>query len=90
MSTTPTQIRIDKDIKEQVVRLFSDLGIDMSTAVNIFLRQCLLHDGLPFNVEKPQYNKATLQAMEEALKISRDSNVPAYDDLKDLKAALEK
>lgn len=90
MSTIPTQIRIDKDIKEQVVRLFSDLGIDMSTAVNIFLRQCLLHDGLPFNVEKPQYNKATLQAMEEALKISRDSSVPAYDNLKDLKAALEK
>ena len=90
MSTSPTQIRIDKDIKEQVVGLFSDLGIDMSTAVNIFLRQCILHDGLPFNVERPQYNKTTLQAMEEALKISKDPNVESYDNLEDLKAALEK
>lgn len=90
MSTSPTQIRIDKDIKEQVVGLFSDLGIDMSTAVNIFLRQCILHDGLPFNVERPQYNNATLQAMEEALRISKDPNVKSYDNLEDLKAALEK
>lgn len=90
MSTIPTQIRIEKDTKEQVVRLFSDLGIDMSTAVNIFLRQCLLHDGLPFSVERPQYNKETIHAMEEGLRISRDEMVPAYDNLSDLKAALEK
>ncbi len=37
--TTPTQIRIDSDIKKQANELFSSLGLDMSTAVNLFLYQ---------------------------------------------------
>lgn len=53
MSMTPTQIRIDADVKEQASALFHELGMDMSGAVNIFLRQCLMHDGLPFPVERP-------------------------------------
>ena len=39
MATTPTQIRIDADIKKQAMDLFSSLGLDMSSAVNLFLHQ---------------------------------------------------
>ena len=60
MATIPTQIRIDKTIKEDANNLFSQLGLDMSSAVNIFLRQCLLHGGLPFSVEIPKFNEKTL------------------------------
>ena len=88
-TTTPTQIRIDKKIKEQANALFADLGLDMSSAVNIFLRQCILHGGLPFLVEMPRYNKETLNAMAEARKISGDSSVPGYDNMADLITALE-
>ena len=42
MATTPTQIRIDSDIKQQASALFSSLGLDMSSAVNLFLHQCVL------------------------------------------------
>ncbi|KAA5635004.1 type II toxin-antitoxin system RelB/DinJ family antitoxin, partial [Pseudomonas aeruginosa] len=49
-ATAPTQIRIDSTIKEQANSLFSSLGLDMSSAVNIFLRQCILRGGLPFAV----------------------------------------
>ena len=89
MSTTPTQIRIDSQVKEQAVSLFSDLGMDMSSAVNVFLRQCILRGGLPFAVEIPHYSQRTLDAMEEARKISRDPNSPSYDSIEGLKAALE-
>ncbi len=89
MATVPTQIRIDSDIKKQANILFSNLGLDMSSAVNIFLRQCVMHGGLPFNVEMPRFNSETLLALEEARRISRDSSVPAYDNISDLKAALE-
>ena len=41
MATVPTQIRIDETVKAQATSLFNDLGMDMSSAVNIFLRQCL-------------------------------------------------
>lgn len=53
MATTPTQIRIDAELKKEATELFTYLGLDMSSAVNLFLRQCVLHEGLPFNVEVP-------------------------------------
>ena len=73
MATVPTQIRIDSEIKKQATSLFSNLGLDMSGAVNLFLHQCVLRGGLPFSVEMPNYNKSTLDAMAEAKKISRDT-----------------
>lgn len=69
MATSPTQIRIDSTVKTEANELFSELGIDMSSAVNIFLRQCILHGGLPFKVEVPKYNAETLAAMQEACDI---------------------
>ena len=89
MSTVPTQIRIDRDIKEQAGVLFSGLGLDMSGAVNMFLHQCVLRGGIPFSVEMPHYKQSTLAAMEEARRISRDPNAPSYDNMDDLKRALE-
>lgn len=88
METVPTQIRIDKNIKEQACSLFADLGLDLSSAVNVFLRQCILHEGLPFSVEKPRYSKAVLAAMQEAKNISHDSSVAGYSSMDELKSAL--
>ena len=90
MATVPTQIRIDRDIKEQVGTLFAGLGLDMSSAVNMFLHQCVLRGGIPFSIEMPRYSQSTLAAMNEARRISRDPNVPSYDSMDDLKRALEK
>ena len=89
MPTVPTQIRIDRDIKEQAGILFSGLGLDMSGAVNMFLHQCVLRGGIPFSVEMPHYKQSTLAAMDEARKISRDPNVPSYDNMDELKRVLE-
>ncbi|HAX53223.1 MAG TPA: hypothetical protein DIW07_09390 [Lachnospiraceae bacterium] len=60
----------------------------MSGAVNLFLHQCILHGGLPFNVELPRYSQRTLDAMEEALHISRDSDIKGYTSMEELKKAL--
>ena len=89
MATIPTQIRIDTNVKEQATILFDELGMDMSGAVNIFLRQCILRGGLPFSVELPKYNKETLDAMNEARRISKDPDVKGYTNMSDLIAALE-
>lgn len=88
MSTTPTQIRIDSGIKRKASVLFEGLGLDMSSAVNLFLHQCVLRGGLPFAVEMPQYNPETLEAMAEAKRISKDPNVPAFIDMQSLKESL--
>ena len=89
MATAPTQIRIDSDIKREAAKLFSRLGLDMSGAVNLFLHQCILRGGLPFAVEIPQYSRQTLDAMAEARRISRDSDMKGYTSMEELKAALE-
>ncbi|MDO4754057.1 MAG: type II toxin-antitoxin system RelB/DinJ family antitoxin [Bacillota bacterium] len=89
MSTTPTQIRIDAEIKKQAVELFENLGLDMSGAVNLFLHQCVLRGGIPFRIEVPQYRRDVLDAMEEARRISRDADVTSYSNMADLKKALE-
>lgn len=89
MATVPTQIRIDADIKKQATNLFNDLGLDMSSAVNLFLHQCVLRGGLPFRVEMPRYTQRTLDAMDEARRISRDPDVRGYTNMDDLRKALE-
>ena len=86
--TTPTQIRIDADIKKQANELFKSIGLDMSTAVNLFLYQCVLRGGLPFKVEKPQFNDETLAAILEGIKIANDPNVKGYTSIEELKKAL--
>lgn len=84
MATVPTQVRIDETLKKQATDLFSQLGMDMSGAMNIFLKQCVLRGGLPFTVELPQYKPEVLEAMEEAKKISRDSSVKGYTDMNEM------
>ncbi len=88
-TTIPTQIRIDRNIKEQAASLFANLGLDMSGAINMFLHQCVMRGGIPFAVEMPRYSKQTLEAMVEARQISRDPKAPSYDNMDDLKRALE-
>ena len=88
MATVPTQVRIDEELKKQSMELFEQLGIDMSSAMNMFLKQCVMRGGLPFAVEVPQYRTEVFEAMDEAKKISRDPNAKRYSSfaeaLKDL------
>jgi len=78
MATVPTQIRIDEQLKKEASELFKKLGIDMSSATNMFLKQCVLRGGLPFNVELPNYKIEVIEAMEEAKRISRDPATKKY------------
>jgi len=88
MASVPTQIRIDQNVKRDVSALFEELGLDMSSAVNLFLRQCLIHQGLPFKVQKRRYNDEVIAAMQEALEIEKDDSVPSYDNMDNLKKEL--
>ena len=78
MATVPTQIRIEEELKKQAMELFGQLGTDISGATNMFLRQCVLRGGLPFNVELPNYKPEVRDAMEEAKRISRDPATKKY------------
>lgn len=82
---TPTQIRIEENTKKQAVELLEGLGLNLSDAVNMFLRQVILRKGIPFDVTYPEdlsgLKPEVLEAMEEAKRISRDPNVRGFTDV---------
>ncbi len=87
-TTTPTQIRIEENTKKQAVELLEGLGLNLSDAVNMFLRQVILRKGIPFDVSYPEdtweFRPEVIAAMEEAKRISKDSNAKAYTDAKQM------
>ena len=84
MATVPTQIRIDEITKQQAVKLLEGLGLNLSDAVNMFLKQVVLQGGIPFDIKYPQFKPEVIEAMEEAKRISRDPNVKCYTDVKQM------
>ncbi len=52
MSNTNVNIRMDTDLKAQAEELFADLGLNMSTAVNLFIRQAVRQQGIPFAITR--------------------------------------
>lgn len=79
MATIPTQIRIEETTKKQAVELLEGLGLNLSDAVNMFLKQVVLRNGIPFDVKYPEFKPEVVEAMEEARKISRDPDTKRYN-----------
>ena len=71
MSTTSMNIRMDSEVKKQAQELFAALGMDMTTAVNIFLRQAIRRQGLPFDVALTRPNSETLEAIAEVREMKK-------------------
>ena len=61
-------IRVPDEIKKQAADVFSDLGLDMSTAINLFLRQCIRENGLPFRPSNdPFYSDSNMKALQKSI-----------------------
>ncbi len=89
MATTNLNIRTDKEIKECAEKIFSELGLNMTTAINMFLRTAIRENGIPFSMKLDVPNATTVAAIEEGRRIAADSDVKGYNNMEDLKAALE-
>ena len=90
MTTTNINIRMDSDLKAQADALFGELGMNLSTAFNIFVRQSIRDGGIPFDITLNQPSKDTIAAMLEAERIAKDPSVKGYHDLDELFAELKK
>lgn len=71
MPKVSTNITIDAETKAKAQAMLADLGLDLSTAVNIFLKQMLYEGGIPFSITREIPNRITLEAMKEAQEMSR-------------------
>lgn len=65
MAKVSTNISLDADLKASSQELFSDLGLDLSTAITIFLKQAVRVQGLPFAVSREVPNSETAAALNE-------------------------
>ena len=64
MATTSMNIRINNDIKKQAEDLFAEFGINMTTAVNMFLRQAIREQSIPFGLTlKPSQAKKHIETL---------------------------
>ena len=88
-TTTNISIRMDSNLKEQADALFGELGMNLSTAFNVFVRQSLREGRIPFDISLNQPNKDTINAMLEAERIAKDPSVKGYSNLDELFADLK-
>ncbi|MGD9569111.1 MAG: type II toxin-antitoxin system RelB/DinJ family antitoxin [Sedimentibacter sp.] len=67
--TSNLNIRMDAELKKQAEKLFSELGMNMSTAINVFLRQAVRQGSIPFEIKLYQPNVETIEALKEGEEI---------------------
>ena len=89
MATTNINIRTDVEVKAAAEQLFDELGLNLPTAVNMFLRQAIRTGGIPFAVRVNTPNEVTAAAIAEGRKIMQDSSAIGYRSIDTLKPALD-
>ena len=89
MATTNLNIRTDKEVKEAAEKIYTSLGLNMTTAINMFLRASIRESGIPFDLKLDVPRDETIKAIEEGRTIAKDKNVKSFDTIDDLRKALE-
>ncbi len=88
-TVTNLNIRTEKAVKEAAESIFAELGLNMTTAVNMFLKQTIRENGIPFSLKLNTPNEITREAIAEGRRIATDPDVKGYKSLSDLREALD-
>lgn len=89
-ATTNYTCRVDNEVKAKSEALFSELGMNLGTAINVFLREAVRVGGFPFELRLDKSNRETIEAMLEAEKIAKDPNVKKFTNTEEALAELKK
>ena len=87
MATTNINVRVDSELKKTAEELFNDLGLNMSTAITMFLRSAVSHEGIPFDVKRQIPNAETKAALAELEEMKK--NPGSYKRYSTFKEMLE-
>ena len=88
-TTSNISIRMDNDLKAAAEELYEELGMNLSTAFNIFVRQSLRERGIPFRISECTPNRETVSALLEAERIAKDPSIKGYNNIEELFADLD-
>lgn len=89
MASTNLNIRTDKAVKDQAEAIFNELGLNMTTAVNMFLKTVIRQNGITLDLRLDVPSETTASAIEEGRKLMNDPSAPRYSSMDELKMALK-
>lgn len=89
MANVNVTIRMEESMKRQADELFSNLGMSLSGAINVFLRQALREQAIPFQIGRDVPNKDTMEALEEVKRLKNDPNKKLYNSFAELLREVE-
>lgn len=85
MANTNLNIRMDEDLKRQFEAFCADIGMTMTTAINVFARKAVRENRIPFEISGDVPNTETLEALQEVKKIKEDlSYGKTYTDVEEM------
>lgn len=84
-STTNLNVRIDTTLKQESDKLFKDLGLNMSTAINMFLTKCVKTASIPFKIEEPKPSRELKKSLKEVnYMMKHPEKYKNYDNIDEL------
>lgn len=84
-NTTNLNVRVDTTLKKESDMLFKDLGLNMSTAINMFLTKCVKTASIPFKIEEPKPSRRLKKALKEAeYMMKHPEKYKSYDSIEEL------
>lgn len=85
MATTNITMRMDEDLKAQAEELFADLGLNMTSAFTIFVKQAVREQRIPFTISREIPNEDTLEAIEEVRRMKQNPSIgKSYTDVDEM------
>ncbi|MFT3943008.1 MAG: type II toxin-antitoxin system RelB/DinJ family antitoxin [Ancrocorticia sp.] len=89
MSQTTISVRVDETTKKAAEALFSELGLNVSVAINAFLKQAVRERRIPFEITAASPNAATIEAILQGKAMLNDPNTEVFQDAASLRKALD-
>lgn len=87
--TSAINVNVPSDVKDEANKIFNNLGLNMSTAINMFLKRAIYERGIPFEVKEPKPSKEFLNALQELEYMeSHPEEYKSYSNISQLKEAL--
>lgn len=84
-------VRINDKIKDEVTPILDDLGLSLSDAINVFLRQVIMTESIPFTIKKTKYSAEMMAAIKEADEMLKNPDkYKSFDNVDDLVEDLNK
>ena len=84
MAKVSTNISLDPELKEKAIKLFSNFGLDLSTAITLFLSQSVREEKIPFEIRMNIPNQETIEALKEKEAMKDKKKYKRYDSFEEI------